>query len=89
MAVVAITGLIANGLVWLFPPEPQPGSPQFAMRSGWWVEVVVAGYQIPLTWRVLMAVAGVILSAIVGILCVPLAMFVQASPRNARQAKEP
>jgi hypothetical protein len=78
MAMVAITGLIAGALVWLFPPE----------RSGWWVSVGVAGYLVPLTWPVLLAAAGVILTAFVGVLGVLLAMFVRVTRRNRRWAKK-
>ena len=77
MAMVAITGLIAGGLVWLFPPEP----------SGWWVEVGVAGYLVPRTWPVLLAAAGVILITLGGILGGLLAMFARVTRRNCRSAK--
>jgi hypothetical protein len=68
MALVAMVGLIASGLVWLFPPEP-----------GWWVSVEVAGYRIPLTWPALLAIAGVMLTAFAGILGVLLAVFLRAT----------
>jgi hypothetical protein len=81
IAVVAITGLIAGGLVWLFPPQP----------SGWCNDVVVAGYQIPLTWPVLLATPGVILITLItlgGIVGGLLAMLVRATRRSCRSAKK-
>jgi hypothetical protein len=70
MALVAMVGLIASGWVWLFPPAPEPG---------WWVSAEVAGYRIPLTWPVLLAIAGVILTAFAGILGALLAVFLRAT----------
>lgn len=70
MALVAMVGLIASGLVWLFSPAPE---------FGWWVSVEIAGYRIPLTWPVLLAIAGVLLTAFAGILGVLLALFLRAT----------
>jgi uncharacterized membrane protein len=70
MALVAMVGLIASGLFWLFPPAPEPG---------WWVSVVVAGYKIPLTWPVLLAIAGALLTVFTGIFGVLLALLVRAT----------